>query len=75
MAKYYKKDIHEKEKLHYVTFTLLAKSFSGTSKIMEPDKCTDMDWFEIDKLPSPMFKPTADKLEPDTVKKLIRDSR
>ncbi|MBT3817360.1 MAG: NUDIX domain-containing protein [Candidatus Magasanikbacteria bacterium] len=39
------------EKQHWVSFNYLAKIISGTPKIMEPEKCSDMQWFHIDDLP------------------------
>jgi 8-oxo-dGTP diphosphatase len=35
----------------YIDFLFLAKNWSGEPKIMEPDKCDDMKFFSIDKLP------------------------
>ena len=58
----YTNDTHAKEKLHYVTFTFYTDKFEGEPKIMEPHKCSEIGWFDIDNLPSPMFGPTAKKL-------------
>lgn len=71
----YSNDKHTAELLHYVTFTLFATTFSGTPKIMEPHKCSEMDWFAIDKLPSPLFEPTAQKLTDEKAKYMIRESQ
>ena len=35
-----------------VEFFIQAKKWSGQPKIMEPDKCDDLSWFELDKLPN-----------------------
>ena len=35
-----------------VNFFIQAKKWSGQPKIMEPDKCDDLSWFELDKLPN-----------------------
>jgi 8-oxo-dGTP diphosphatase len=39
---------------HYVTLHLKSSQWSGTPKIMEPEKCTEIGWFDLDKLPSPL---------------------
>ena len=36
---------------HYSSIILLATKFSGELKIMEPEKCDDLQWFPIDALP------------------------
>lgn len=40
---------------HYVTVHTKAATFSGVPKIMEPNKCTQMAWFDLEKLPKPLF--------------------
>ena len=50
-------DIFEKENKHYITIFMIADSFSGELKIMEPDKCEKWKWFEWDKLPENLFVP------------------
>jgi mutator protein MutT len=42
------------EKQHWIAVTYLAKIVKGTPKIMEVEKCDEIGWFEIDKLPQPM---------------------
>lgn len=49
-------DIYNKD-LHYVTMGMMADYASGKPRIMEPDKCADIDWFDLNKLPSPLFLP------------------
>ncbi|MDO8265708.1 MAG: NUDIX domain-containing protein [Candidatus Saccharibacteria bacterium] len=58
----YTNDTHPKEKLHYVTFTFFTDKFKGEPKIAEPHKCSEIGWFDFDKLPSPLYTPTANKL-------------
>lgn len=41
---------------HFVTFGFLCEDFRGEVKIMEPDEITEWRWFDLDKLPSPMYK-------------------
>lgn len=50
-------DIFSEDK-HYITIATVGKLKSGKAKIMEPDKATDIGWFELDNLPSLMFLPT-----------------
>ena len=44
---------------HYVNIDFVAKGVSGTPKICEPDKCAEMGWYSLDKLPQPLMLPTA----------------
>lgn len=46
-------ETYRREGLHYVSIVLLAKSYSGTPKIMEPDKCEDLRWVDPHKLTQP----------------------
>ncbi|MDD2646851.1 MAG: NUDIX domain-containing protein [Patescibacteria group bacterium] len=43
---------------HFVTMGFLCDDFTGEPKIMEPDEITEWRWFELDKLPSPIFPPS-----------------
>ncbi len=43
--------IHRKEKDIRVDFFFSVKKYKGTPKNAEPDKCDDLDWFPLDKLP------------------------
>ncbi len=45
-------DIYETENKHYVTLALKAKAYKGEPKIIEPDKCDEVAWFDLDKMPS-----------------------
>lgn len=36
---------------HSTEFVLVCKTFSGQPKIMEHDKCSDLQWFELKNLP------------------------
>lgn len=51
-------DIFKEEKKHYITIFMVSDWESGEAKIMEPDKITDMGWFEWNDLPKPLFLPT-----------------
>lgn len=48
-------EILEKDKQHWVATTYIAKiKGSEQPKIMEPDKCDAIGWFELDSLPKPL---------------------
>ena len=51
------------ETAHFVTIGLLCEDFSGEPKVMEPDKITEWRWFDLDKLPNPLYFPSARILE------------
>ena len=44
---------------HYLDLTFTAEIKSGIPKIMEPDKIKKVDWYDLDKLPTPLFEPVA----------------
>lgn len=48
-------DIFDKEKKHYITIHARASIANGSPKVMEHDKCEKWEWFDLDKLPSPLF--------------------
>lgn len=43
---------------HFVTVGFVARKFSGEPKVMEPDEITEWNWFDLNKLPSPIFPPS-----------------
>lgn len=43
---------------HYVHIGLIAEWKSGTPKVLEKEKCEFWDWYELAKLPRPMFETT-----------------
>ena len=43
------------EETHYVTIHVLCKTSSIDAKIMEPEKCSEIDWFNLNNLPEPLF--------------------
>lgn len=55
---------------HYITVEMMAELKSGTAKIMEADKATDIGWFELDKLPKPLFLPVKHFLKDYQLDKL-----
>lgn len=48
-------DISKIEHTHYVTICMEAEYSSGEAKVMEPDKFECWNWFEQDKLPTPLY--------------------
>ena len=47
---------------HFVTIGLFSDDFSGSLQVLEPDKITCWDWFDLDKLPEPLYFPTKNLL-------------
>jgi 8-oxo-dGTP pyrophosphatase MutT (NUDIX family) len=45
------KIMHRKSDREYIDFFFVAKKWNGTPKIMEPEKCDDLRWFPLNKLP------------------------
>ena len=56
-------DIFEKEGKHYITIYTIANYNGGEIKNMEPHKCEDLEWFEWDKFPEPLFIPLQNLLK------------
>ena len=56
-------DIFKNEKKHYITICMIADFDSGEVKVMETGKCEKWEWFEWDKLPSPLFLPIINQLK------------
>ena len=56
--------IIKEESAHWVATSFLCKIKSGVPKIMEPDKASDLRWFDLDKLPEKLTI---------TTKKALRD--
>jgi 8-oxo-dGTP diphosphatase len=48
---------------HYVTIGFTADWASGEPQVLEPDKCVDWDWYELDKVPQPVFMATQVMLD------------
>ncbi len=41
---------------HYIHIGVVAEWANGEPKIMEPDKAEEWKWYELDKLPEPLFE-------------------
>ena len=48
---------------HYVDIGLIAEWKSGEPKVMEPEKCEDWRWYDLDNLPQPLFATELNKIE------------
>jgi 8-oxo-dGTP diphosphatase len=59
----YTNDIFEKENKHYVTLLVVADYDSGDLKLAEPERCQKWEWFDWEKLPSPLFLPLQNLLK------------
>ena len=51
-------DIFETEGKHYITIHMLADYESGQEILKEPEKSTEIKWFDWNNLPQPLFVPT-----------------
>jgi len=51
------------ETVHFITIGLFSQDFEGEPRVMEPDTITEWHWFELDKLPSPLYFPSGKILE------------
>jgi len=56
-------DVFEKEGKHYVTLFVVASCLTGEPQVTEPNKCKQWQWFELDKLPEPLFLPLTNLLK------------
>jgi 8-oxo-dGTP diphosphatase len=59
----YTNDYFKDENLHYVTLFVIADKFSGTPRVMEPNKCMEWRWVEWDKMLKPWFLPIQNLLK------------
>lgn len=48
-------ETYRNEGLHYISIAILTEDFSGTLKIMEPEKCNEWLWVDPKNLPTPHF--------------------
>ena len=56
-------DVFEKENKHYITLFVEAQCEYGEAQLAEPNKCKQWKWFELDKLPTPLFLPLENLLK------------
>lgn len=48
-------DLFPEDEKHFITLWLLSDYEGGEAKIMEPEKCTAMEWRTFETLPDPLF--------------------
>lgn len=48
---------------HYVDIELVADWESGEPQTLEPDKCESWQWYDLDRLPEPLFAPEYSSIE------------
>lgn len=53
----------EKDAQHWVSMIYVTRDFSGEPQLTEPEKLTELGWFEIDNLPDPISRFTLDAVE------------
>ncbi|MFA4946477.1 MAG: NUDIX domain-containing protein [Candidatus Micrarchaeia archaeon] len=51
------------ENAHFVTVGLFSDDFTGEPEAREPDEITEWRWFDLEALPKPLYKPSAEALE------------
>jgi ADP-ribose pyrophosphatase YjhB (NUDIX family) len=57
-----------REHQHWVSPTYIARHVAGEPQIREPEKCTAIGWFVLDRLPQPLSQVTRDDLLTYTAK-------
>lgn len=65
-------DIFDEEKKHYITVWVTSDWESGEPKIMEPEKCVALGWYDFDTLPEPLFLPWRQLLKSEFMPELKR---
>ena len=53
----YTNDIFMETNKHYITLFLIAKYENGDPQVLEPDKCCEWKWVQLNEIPEPKFKP------------------
>lgn len=48
---------------HFITLHMIANSYSGELKVMEPEKESEWKWFDLDNLPERLYSPTKKFLD------------
>lgn len=61
-------DFFEESEKHYITLHFFCKKYQGKPQIMEPEKCAEWRWFDLDKLPENLMLPIKNFLKRHTLK-------
>lgn len=48
-------NFNAEQQTHFVNVDFLAKNYKGEAKIMEPEKCDNIGWFDLNSLPQPLL--------------------
>lgn len=56
-------DIYRHENKHYVTIQLTTRIKNAEPRVMEPDKCREWKWFDLNNLPENLFLSSANFLK------------
>ena len=59
---------------HFLTIGFLCQDFEGEPKEMELDEITKWEWFDLNHLPSPVFKPSGKIIKNYLDKKIYQDN-
>lgn len=51
------------EHAHYISVGMIAHSYTGEIKVMEPDEITCWKWFSVNNIPSVIFTPSKKTIE------------
>lgn len=51
------------EGAHFITLGMQAVRWEGEPRVLEPDEITEWRWFELSKLPEPLYFPSSEILE------------
>lgn len=68
-------DVFLAEGKHYVSVWMLADYKSGTPVALEPDKYIELDWFDFDSLPTPLFYPWTQLLRSEFIENIKSELR
>jgi len=58
---------------HFLTIGFLSEEFEGEPKVMEPDEITEWNWFDLNKLPSPLYFPSEKIIKNYSAGKIYQD--
>jgi 8-oxo-dGTP diphosphatase len=71
----YSNDTHYDNNLHYVTFLYKVTRFEGEPNIKEPHKCSEIGWYPLEKLPTPLFSALQRKLKDPSIIRTLHETK